>query len=414
PTVREAAAQLEGLDPGPRLIAAGRAAADRFSDVPLAPVPLVDALIAWVATESSDFRPGGKATAARLRLRAPDALLVALTLTPALSLVLLPRATTHRESPLVSRIKSIYRAMLPRLTARPRVAVIVVLLVFAGTAIAVPLLGEEFLPNFKEYDFLMHWVGKPGTSLEAMNRITTQASRELRAIPGVRNFGSHIGRAEVADEVVGPNFVELWISLDPGVEYESTVARIQETVDGYPGLYRDLLTYLKERIKEVLTGTSASVVVRIYGPNLDELRHKADEVGRAIADVPGVADLKVEPLVLVPQIEIEYRHDRAKRFGLTPGDVRRAATTLVQGSKVGEVFEEQKIFDVVVRGRDDIRRDIESLRNMHLDTPTGGNIPLREVADVRIAPTPNQIQRENVSRRIDVSCNVRGRDLGGT
>ena len=119
------------------------------------------------------------------------------------------------------------------------------------------MLGEEFLPDFQERDFLMHWVEKPGTSLEAMRRITIRASQELRAIPGVRNFGAHIGRAEVADEVVGPNFTELWISLDPKVDYETTVAKIQEVVDGYPGLYRDLLTYLQERIKEVLTGASA-------------------------------------------------------------------------------------------------------------------------------------------------------------
>ena len=120
----------------------------------------------------------------------------------------------------------------------------------------VPFLGEEFLPNFKEYDFLMHWVEKPGTSLEAMSRITVRASKELRAIPGVRNFGAHIGRAEVADEVVGPNFTELWICVDPAVDYDATVAKIQAVVDGYPGLYRDLLTYLRERIKEVLTGAS--------------------------------------------------------------------------------------------------------------------------------------------------------------
>src|SRR5574343_2115821 len=130
---------------------------------------------------------------------------------------------------------------------------------FISTAIALPQLGESFLPNFKETDFLMHWVEKPGTSLEAMRRITVQVSKELRAIPGVRNFGSHIGRAEVADEVVGQNFTELWISLDTAVDYDSTVAKIQSVVEGYPGLYRDVLTYLRERIKEVLTGASATV-----------------------------------------------------------------------------------------------------------------------------------------------------------
>jgi len=189
----------------------------------------------------------------------------------------------------------------------------------------------------------MHWVGKPGTSLEAMQRVTVEVSKELRAIPGVRNFGSHIGRVEAADEVVGPEFAELWISLDPGVDYQPTVARIQQVVDGYPGLYRDLLTYLKERVKEVLTGTSSSLVVRIYGPSLDVLRQKAAEVGKVVAEVPGIVDLKVEPQVLVPQVAIRIRPEVAQRLGIPPGAIRRAAKTLVGGTRVGEIYEEQKI-----------------------------------------------------------------------
>jgi Cu/Ag efflux pump CusA len=273
-------------------------------------------------------------------------------------------------------------------------------------------LGEEFLPKFKEYDFLMHWVEKPGTSLEAMRRITLAASKELRAIPGVRNFGSHIGRAEVADEVVGPNFTELWISLDPEVDYEPTVARIQAVVDGYPGLYRDLLTYLRERIKEVLTGASATIVVRIFGPDLAALHEKAEEVGRAIAGVEGVADLKVQPQVLVPQVEVKLRPEAAQRLGLTPGEVRRMATTLVRGTKVGELYEDQKIFDVVVWGAPAVRKDLEALRTLGIETPSGGYVPLGQIADIAVAPTPNEISREGGSRRIDVTSNVRGRDLG--
>ena len=179
-------------------------------------------------------------------------LLVALIVTPALSLLLLPRAAAeHAEPPAVGRLKLWYRQQLPRFVNDSRGAVRLAGGLMLVAAASFPFLGEQFLPNFKEYDFLMHFVEKPGTSLEAMTRITVLASKELRAIPGVRNFGSHIGRAEVADEVVGPNFTELWISVDPTVDYDKTVATIQTAVDGYPGLYRDVLTYLKERIKEV-------------------------------------------------------------------------------------------------------------------------------------------------------------------
>ncbi len=339
---------------------------------------------------------------------------VALTLTPALSLLLLPRAANREraEAPLTRLLKRGYRRVLPAFANKPRMAVVTMAVLFALTAGVVPLLGEEFLPNFKETDFLMHWVEKPGTSIEAMNRITIRASKELRSIPGVRNFGAHIGRAEVADEVVGPNFTELWISIDPNTPYEPTVARIQEVVDGYPGLVRDLLTYLKERIKEALTGAGASIVVRIYGPDLERLRAKADEVGKTIGGIQGVTNLKVEQQVLVPQIEVRLKADAASRFGLTPGDVRRAATTLIKGQKVGEIYEAQQINDVVVWGASNTRTDLESLRRLRISLPAGGDAPLGDVADIYIAPTPNVIQREGASRRIDVTCDARGRDLG--
>ncbi len=340
---------------------------------------------------------------------------VALIVTPALCLILLPKAGRggeRRDTVWVRWLKNGYRPMLPPLLARPRTIVAGLVLLFLVTGAVVTRLGEEFLPHFQEYDFLMHWVEKPGTSLQAMQRITARASRELRAIPGVRNFGSHIGRAEVADEVVGPNFTELWISLDPAVPYAPTVAKIQQVVDGYPGLTRDLLTYLKERIKEVLSGGSGAIVVRLYGPNLDVLRQKAAEVSDAISSVSGVANLQVEQQVDVPQLEVRLRPDAARRFGLTAGDIRRAAMTLVRGTKVGEIYDDQRIFDVTVWSPEQSRNDILSLGNLLIDAPLGGKIPLRNVADIRIAPTPNLIQHENASRKIDVSCNVKGRDLG--
>jgi CzcA family heavy metal efflux pump len=341
-----------------------------------------------------------------------SSLLVALILTPALAMILLPRVVERKESPFLKWLKARYEVLLPKLIGQPKKVLTVVAIALVLTLAVIPFLGEEFLPHFKEYDFLMHWVEKPGTSIEAMDRITIRVSKELRSIPGVRNFGSHIGRAEVADEVVGPNFTELWISLDPDVDYQTTVAKIQEVVDGYPGLYRDLLTYLRERIKEVLTGTSATLVIRIYGENLDVLRLKAEEVRAAIADTEGIVDLKVQPQVMVPQVEVHFRPKAAAQFGLTAGEVRRAATILMNGIKVGEFYEDQNIFDVVVWGVPQVRSNIDSLRSLKIETPTGGLIPLEEVADVYVSPTPNQITRESASRYTEVTCNIRGRDLG--
>ena len=350
-------------------------------------------------------------------------LAVALTITPALALILLRPGQERREPAAVARLKALYRRVLPAFVDRPRSAMATLGLLFMLTAGVVPFLGEEFLPNFREYDFLMHWVEKPGTSLEAMRRITQRAAKELLAVPGVRNQGSHIGRAEVADEVVGVNFTELWISVDPAVDYDATVKRVQEIVDGYPGLYRDLLTYLRERIKEVLTGASATIVVRVYGPDLNQLQTQADTVKQAITGVDGVIDLKTQALTLVPQIEVRYRPERGAMFGLTPAEVRQAAATLIQGTKVGEFYEDQRLFDVVVRGTPEARRSVEAVRALQVGVAAGsaaganggssaGLVPLSSVADVQVTSVPNEITRQDGSRRIDVTCNVRGRDLG--
>jgi len=338
---------------------------------------------------------------------------VALTVTPALSFMLLRgRAAARPEAPLARMLKGLYRPLLPHLVVRPYLAMALLAGAFVLTALLSLTLGQEFLPNFQETDFLMHFVEKPGTSVDAMRRLTINASEDLRAIEGVRNFGSHIGRAEVADEVVGPNFTELWISVDPNVDYQTTLKKIEEVISQYPGLYRDVLTYLRERIKEVLTGASAAIVVRLYGPDLDMLRAKAKEVEAAMASVPGVTNLKVEPQVLVPQIEARVRPEALQQYGLTAGHVRRATTILIKGAKVGEVYEEQKRFDVVVWGVPATRHDVEAVRILPIDAAGGMQVRLGDVADVSVVPTPNEIKRENASRRLDITCNVQGRDLG--
>ena len=193
-------------------------------------------------------------------------LVVALTVTPAMCLVLLPRrAGKHHESPVARAVRNALMPAVAWVVGRPRVALAGTFGMMLAAAITAPLLGESFLPDFKENDFLMHWVAKPGTSLEELQRTSVRASKELRAIEGVRHFGAHLGRAEAADEVVGTNFAELWISVDPKVDLARTTDAVQRVVDGYPGLQRDVQTYLHERMKEVLSGGHGSIVVRIQG-----------------------------------------------------------------------------------------------------------------------------------------------------
>jgi Cu/Ag efflux pump CusA len=161
-----------------------------------------------------------------------------------------------------------------------------------------------------------------------------------------------------------------------------------------------------------LTGTSSSIVVRLFGPEMTVLRSKAQEVEKAMSGVAGVINLKVEPQVLVPQVQVQLRPDSAERFGLTAGQVRRATSTLLRGSRVGGVYEGQKRYAVVVWGEPQLRTDVAALRSLLLDTPSGAQIRLGDVADVSISPMANEIKRESASRRIDITCNVQGRDLG--
>ena len=339
-------------------------------------------------------------------------MVVAVTVTPALGLILLRNAPLDSKgSPLVVWLSRGYSALLGKVTRRVGLAYITVAVVMIGGSALWPYLGHSLLPDFKERDFLMHWVTNPGTSHPEMVRITTKASKELRAIPGVRNFGAHIGQAFAADEVVGVNFGENWISISPSVDYDKTVAKIDELVQGYPGLYRDLQTYLKERIREVLTGAGEAIVVRLFGPDLEVLRNKAEEVRVAMSGIEGIVNLHKELMVEVPEVQIELKLDAARKYGLKPGDVRRASATLVAGEEVGDIFNGGRTYDVQVWTSPEWRHSLTSLQRMLIDTPTGERVRLADVADIKIVPSPNVIKREGGSRRMDVQANVAKRDL---
>ena len=340
-------------------------------------------------------------------------MVVALTVTPALAFLLLGKAPLGtKQPPLVRVLQRGYGAILAGLMRRQQIVVAGFALAAVGGVVAVPALGQTLLPDFKERDFLMHWLATPGTSHPEMVRITTQGSKELRDIEGVRNFGAHIGQASNADEVVGMYFGENWISVDPDVDYDETLARVQETVDGYPGLFRDVQTYLKERIREVLTGSSDAIVVRVYGDDLDQLRETAEQVRERMAAVDGTAEVHVELQVDEPQIEVTVDLEKAQQYGLKPGDVRRASAAIVGSEELGDLWANGRVYDVRIWGVPEVRSDVTAIENMMLGTPRGTQVPLKQIADVVVAPTPNVVFHEDLSRYVEVSSNVRGRDLG--
>jgi CzcA family heavy metal efflux pump len=340
-------------------------------------------------------------------------MVVALTVTPAMAFILLRRAPlADREAPIVRWLHKAYLKMLAPIVRSPRPAYAVVGIAVVAGIVLWPLLGHSLLPSFKERDFLMHWLTKPGSSWPEETRITMESAKELQAIPGVRNFGAHIGQALIMDEVVGVYFGENWISVDPKVDYDKTLAKIQEVVDGYPGVYRDVQTYLKERIREVLTGTSHAIVVRVYGTELDVLTKKATEVKENLSKIPGIKDLHISFQEKIPQIEVKVDLARAQRYALKPGDVRRAATTLVALQEAGDICIQNRTYDVNVWSIPSARDSLSDLYALPIDTPDGGQVRLDQVADVRIAPTPNVVNREHLKRYMAIDADVRDRPLG--
>jgi Cu/Ag efflux pump CusA len=285
------------------------------------------------------------------------------------------------------------------------------ILAIAGL-VTVPQLAASVAPSFQERDLLIDISGAPGTSQPAMNRIAAQATAELRSIPGVRRVGAHVGRAIMSDQVVNINSGQIWASIDPSADYDATLAAVRGVVAGYPGLRLAVDTYLSGRAGAVERGTTSPVAVRVFGPDLAELVRQGDAVRTTIAAVPGIVSPRVIATPDEPTIEVEVDLDAAFRYGVKPGDVRRAAATLVSGLEVGNLFEDQKVFEVIVIGEPGLRHSLDSLRGMLIDTPGGELVPLDAIAEVRVAPSPVRIDRTSLSRYLDVVADVDGREVG--
>ncbi len=347
-------------------------------------------------------------------------LVVALTVAPALATLLLSRTSVQRrESPLARGLERAYAGLLPGLLRRSVWPYATLGLLVVAGLISVPFIGGRPLsPTLQERDLLISWEAAPATSRTEMNRITTTVTAELRAIPGVRDVGAHTGRALASDQIVNINSGEVWLGIDPAADYDSTLAAVQQVVDGYPGVHSDVITYSDKRVRDVVArGVAEDLVVRIYGHDYEVLRAKAQEVLGIVSGIDGVAEPRVTAAQEAPTVEIEVSVAKAAKYGLKPGDVRRAAATLMAATVAGSLFEDQKVFEVVVWGVPAVRQNLSTIEDLLIDAPIGGpgggptQVRLGEVANVRIAAKPEIITHDQVSRSIDVVANVRGRGL---
>jgi CzcA family heavy metal efflux pump len=356
-------------------------------------------------------------------------MVVALTVTPVLCALLLSRARPMAAQ----RVPGRYDSALARVVASPR-------WVLAGAAVAVlagialiPAMNGPVIPSFRDRNLVAHLDAAPGTSRPEMARIIARASRELRSVPGVTDVAAHLGRAVTGDQIVDVNSSEMWINLDRDADYDATKAAVERVVNGYPGFGHSVATYERQRIRDVgavddrqagdarassadldvLTASDRRpLLVRVYGEDASVLHDQAMRIQRMLRGVDGVVDPRVEAQIQEPTVAIEVDLARAQRLGIKPGDVRRAAATLLSGIEVGSLFRQQAVFEVVVRATPAARHSLTDVRGLLIDTPAGGHVRLGDVADVRVRPTPTVIQRESSSRRIDVTAGVSGRGLG--
>jgi CzcA family heavy metal efflux pump len=391
------------------------------------------ALLAIVPVVVMEGRPGAffEPLALSYILAVLASMVVALTVAPALSVLVFSRGSVvRRESPILRLLNPRYDGAVARLARAPLAVLITAGVLVAVGLAALPLLDTSLIPSFKDRDVLVHLQSPPGTSETKMSGLTAQVSRDLGAIDGVEDVGGHVGRALTGDQIVDVNSSTLSVQIGSDANYDATVAEIQDVVGSLDeAVKRDVVTYSQQNIGDVgtlvdaeapssgdnldvLTGADKPLVVRVYGQNLDVLRREANDVQDIVGGVDGVLNPSVERVPEEPVLAIETDLARAEPYGIKPGDVRRASAMLLQGITVGNIFGEQKVFEVVVKGTPKVRQSVESVRNMLIDTPGGGHVRLEQVADVRTQPSPAVIKRDAAERYIDVEANVSGRSLG--
>ncbi|HZN38694.1 MAG TPA: efflux RND transporter permease subunit, partial [Planctomycetota bacterium] len=342
-------------------------------------------------------------------------LVVAITVTPALALVLFGRPGRVRPDapPLVRAMQRCYAALLRRVVAHPWLVSLGALLLLGAAVGATPLLGREFLPQFREGHFVLQVSLAPGGSIEALKRIGAHVSESLLANPHIDTINQQIGRTELSEDPWGPHRSEFHIELKrlpPAVE-EGVADEIRGVLDQVPGIQYELLTFLGDRIGETISGETAEVVVSVFGDDLDVLDAKATEIARALASVPGAIDVQRGALAGMPSLEVELRRDRLVASGFTPLQVLEAVQTAYQGRRLAQVHDGPRTYDVVAILPEARRTDPEGVAMLPLRAPDGTLVNLRELTDVRLTSGRYMLLREGGRRRQTVTCNVAGRDV---
>ena len=341
--------------------------------------------------------------------------LVAMTLSPALCAILLAnRPLPSDETWVTAFSQRLYRPALSFAMRRAKIVLAIAVASLVASLIVFSSLGRVFLPEFQEPSLVNAMLLYPGVSLEATNQSGLAMQEALKDDPRFTTVQLRAGRAPGDADAGGVNLGHLDVELSQeGLkDREASIEKIREEFARIPGIAPSVGGFITHRMDEVLSGVRSAIAIKIFGSDLDELRSIGSEVEAAVRDVDGLVDLQLEPQVPIRQVQIQFDRAAAARYGLTVGQISESVETALNGRVVSQVLEEQQLFDLLVWLQEESRSDLDTIRNLLIDTPTGQKIPLAQVAGIDYGTGPNTINRENVSRLIVVSANVAGRDLG--
>jgi len=352
------------------------------------------------------------------------ALILSLTFVPAAVAMFVTGKVEEKESPVMRAARKWYEPALDwALKARDLVVAGAVGLVLVFGFVA-SRMGSEFIPNLDEGDIAMHALRIPGTSLSQAIEMQTALEARLRQFPEVERVVSKIGTAEVATDPMPPSVADTFVLLRPREDWPNRwkpradlVAEMQAAVNQIPGNNYEFTQPIQMRFNELLSGVRADLAVKVFGDDLDALLATGGEIENIVASIPGAADVKVEQITGLPVLQITPDRNALARHGLNVSDLQDVLRASLGGAVAGQIFEGDRRFDVVVRLPEQIRQDVDEIGRLRIPLPGAadgvrGFVPLQELATIELEVGPNQVSRENGSRRVVVTANVRGRDLG--
>ncbi len=344
-------------------------------------------------------------------------LFVSLTVTPVLASYLLKSqiSKSHGETRFVKFLKTADKRALRKVLDHPKLVLTAVLLLFLFSISLLPFMGKDFLPQFNEGTAMIAVFSPPGVSLTESNRIGLLAEQKILEVPEVKSASRRTGRAEQDEHAMGVNVSEIDVDFKPDSKRkrQEILDAIRERVGEIPGVAINVGQPISHLIDHMLSGVSAQIAIKIIGNDLETLRAKAAETMVALGSTAGLVDLRVEQQALIPQLKIYVMREEAAKYGLSSGEITELLESAFNGHIVGQVIEEQKFFDIFHRFDDESRASQERMGETIVKTmPDGRKIRLADVADIYETQGPNEISRENGQRRIIISANVSGRDLG--